>query len=578
MLAEAIRLLPALRTHGRFKPALVLADTCVALGHSDRARQVLAQLTRWLDDPMEEYHRRDFRWHLARHFYELGQFAEVVACLEPVVAAEIDAGYLGALDLFLEACLACNDRERVRHWLKRRARAIPAIYPPQFQVQPYCQLARWHLRIGERARAYDLLGRALAIVRDLRDCEMQCEGLARIADVWAEVGRRSRARRIICAMPDASERARSLLKLAEQADPAEAKALLVEVQTAARQIENPEKRTEILTELLKRAGDRHLAGRKRALWGEARAAVWQIRDPYVRMFQLEQLAGLGRRLRLRGHRALLWEAVEAARAISDNAYFAYYEEPGDERVAARLRVAEALAERDEQATAWTLLLEALQIGAELDDSEEAGCNLTGSGRLLELVVLRPGRLSELIARVKGLAPTRKVDPLLEGLAEACVLSAQPDVSPRRRSRWLRAALTLIEAIEDEEVQEGLLDFVGMASVELGHARLVRQVAARMRERGEEAKADCFRLQASLLEGRIERVEERLAALSEAEQNGLLPLVVDGLRRRGRYGRAHELALRVPDPCSRFSALLLLVRTIAEITSFWDGTLAALLVS
>jgi len=29
---------------------------------------------------------------------------------------------------------------------------------------------------------------------------------------------------------------------------------------------------------------------------------------------------------------LLWEAVEAARVISDNAYFAYYEEPGDERV------------------------------------------------------------------------------------------------------------------------------------------------------------------------------------------------------------------------------------------------------
>ena len=227
---------------------------------------------------------------------------------------------------------------------------------------------------------------------------MQCEGLARIADVWAEVGRRSRARRIICAMPDASERARSLLKLAEQADPAEAKALLVEVQTAARQIENPEKRTEILTELLKRAGDRHLAGRKRALWGEARAAVWQIRDPYVRMFQLEQLAGLGRRLRLRGHRALLWEAVEAARAISDNAYFAYYEEPGDERVAARLRVAEALAERGEQATAWTLLLEALRIGVSLEDPEEAGCNLTGSGRLLELVVLRPGRLSELMRK------------------------------------------------------------------------------------------------------------------------------------------------------------------------------------
>ena len=398
LLEEAIRLLPALRAHGWFEPTLVLADTCVALGHIARARQVLTRLTQWLEDPFEAPRRRDFRWRLAERFHELGQFAEAVACLEPVVAAEIDAGYLGALDLFLEACLACNDRERVRHWLKRRARAIPAIYPPQFQVQPYCQLARWHLRIGERARAYDLLGRALAIVRDLRDCEMQCEGLARIADVWAEVGRRSRARRIICAMPDASERARSLLKLAEQADPAEAKALLVEVQTAARQIENPEKRTEILTELLKRAGDRHLAGRKRALWGEARAAVWQIRDPYVRMFQLEQLAGLGRRLRLRGHRALLWEAVEAARAISDNAYFAYYEEPGDERVAARLRVAEALAERGEQATAWTLLLEALRIGVSLEDPEEAGCNLTGSGRLLELVVLRPGRLSELMRK------------------------------------------------------------------------------------------------------------------------------------------------------------------------------------
>ncbi len=48
LLGEAIRLLPALRTHGWFEPALALADTCVALGHLARARQVLAQLTHWL--------------------------------------------------------------------------------------------------------------------------------------------------------------------------------------------------------------------------------------------------------------------------------------------------------------------------------------------------------------------------------------------------------------------------------------------------------------------------------------------------------------------------------------------------
>jgi len=227
--------------------------------------------------------------------------------------------------------------------------------------------------------------------------------------------------------------------------------------------------------------------------------------------------------------------------------------------------------------AWRLLLEALRIGAELEDPEEAGCNLTGSGRLLELVVLRPGRLSELIACVKGLAPAEKVDPLLEGLAEACVLSAQPDVSLRRRCRWLRSALTLIEAVEDEEVQEGLLDFVSMAAVELGHARLARQVAARMRALGREDEAECLRLQAALLEGRMRRIDERLAALSEAGQNGLLPLVVAGLRRRGRYGRAGELALRIPDPRRRLSALLLLVRTMAGIAPHGEGTLVSLLV-
>jgi len=182
----------------------------------------------------------------------------------------------------------------------------------------------------------------------------------------------------------------------------------------------------------------------------------------------------------------------------------------------------------------------------------------------------------LTAYLKALAPAEKVDPLLEGLVEACVLSAQPDVSPRRRCRWLRAALTLIEAIEDEEVQDGLLDFVGMAAVELGHARLVRQIAATMRALGEEAEAERLWLQAALLEGRNRR-DERLATLSDAEKNALLPLVVDGLRRRGRYGRASEPARLIPDPCRRLAALLLLVRAMAGIVPHGEGTLVSLLV-
>jgi len=120
--------------------------------------------------------------------------------------------------------------------------------------------------------------------------------------------------------------------------------------------------------------------------------------------------------------------------------------------------------------------------------------------------------------------------------------------------------------------------VGMAAVELGHARLVRQIAATMRALGEEAEAERLWLQAALLEGRNRGADERLATLSDAEKNALLPLVVDGLRRRGRYGRAGELARLIPDPCRRLAALLLLVRAMAGIAPSGEGTLASLLVT